>query len=72
MKLTHQDAEQGTLEFTDGKQVVGLRVAQVDSKLVQLLFASSVPPGGKDAVPATVAATLRLCKEMGVACEVVK
>ena len=72
VKLTSQDAGQGALEFTDGKQVVGLRIAQLDSKLVQLLFASAVQPGGADALPATVAATLRLCKEMGVACEVVK
>jgi len=72
VKLTHQDAAKLTLEFTDGKQVYGLRVSQVDSKLVQVLIVSSVPPDGTDAVPAVVAATLRVCKEVGVGCEVVK
>lgn len=71
-KLTHQDAKQGTFEVTDGKQVIGLQVAPVDGKLVQILIASSVAPGTPDAVPAVVAATLRVCKEVGVACEVVK
>lgn len=72
VKLTHQDPKQATLEFSDGKQVLGLRIAQVDAKLVQVLIASSVPAGGADVVPAAVAATLRVCKEAGVACEVVK
>ena len=72
VKLTHQDAKQATLEVADGKQVIGLRVAQVDGKLVQILIASSVSPDGGDPVPAAVSATLRVCKQMGVACEVVK
>ncbi len=71
-KLTQQDPATRTLEFAVGGQVVGLRVSQVDSKKVQLLFASAVPSGKPDATPAVVEATLRICKEMGVACEVVK
>ncbi len=72
VKLTHQDPKQATLEVADGKQVVGLRIARVDGKLVQVLIASTVAPGAEDPVPAAVAATLRVCKEVGVACEVVK
>ncbi len=71
-KLTQQDPATRTLEFAVGSQVVGLRVSQVDSKKVQLLFASAAPPGQTDATPAVVDATLRICKEMGAACEVVK
>jgi hypothetical protein len=72
VKLTQQDPSLGALEFVHEKQVIGLRISQVDSKLVQLLFASTVAPGAADAMPATVAATLRICKELGAKCEVVK
>jgi len=71
-RLTSQDAKTQTLEFVAGELVAGLRVSQVDSKKVQILIASSVSPGQPDATPAVVEATLRVCREMGVACEVVK
>jgi hypothetical protein len=71
-RLTQQDAARRTLEFAADGQVTGLRVSQVDSKKVQILLASSAPPGGSDAPPAVVSATLRVCKEMGAVCEVVR
>lgn len=71
-RLTQQDPATYTLEFVGGGQVSGLRVSQVDSKKVQILIASAVSPGKPDATPAVVEATLRVCKEMGAVCEVVK
>ena len=71
-RLTQQDPATHTLEFVAGGQVSGLRVSQVDSKKVQILIASAVSPGKPDATPAAVAATLRICKEMGAVCEEVK
>ena len=71
-RLTKQDLVTHTLEFAVEKQVFGLRVSQVDSQKVQILIASAVSPGKPDATPAAVAATLRICKEMGAVCEEVK
>jgi hypothetical protein len=71
-RLTHQDLATRTVEFVAAGQVAGLRVSQVDSKKVQILIASAVSPGKPDATPAVVDATLRVCKEMGAVCEVVK
>lgn len=71
-KLTYQDPATHTLELAAGGQVVGLRVSQVDSQKVQILIASVASPGKPDATPAAVDATLRVCKEMGATCEVVK
>ena len=71
-KLTQQDPAARTLEFTADGQVCGLRVSQVDSKKVQILIVSAAAPGKPDATPAVVEATLRVCKEMGAVCEVVK
>ena len=71
-RLTQQDPAAYTLEFVAAGQVAGLRVSQVDSKKVQILIASAVSPGKPDATPAVVEATLRVCKEMGAVCEVVK
>jgi len=71
-RLTHQDPATHTLEFAVGDQIAGLRVSQVDSQKVQILIASAASPGRPDATPAAVEATLRICKEMGAACELVK
>ncbi|MFI5181413.1 MAG: hypothetical protein ACHQPI_08495 [Thermoanaerobaculia bacterium] len=71
-RLTQQDPEKHTLEFIVSGQVAGLRVSQVDSKKVQILIASAVAPGQPDMTSAVVEATLRVCKELGVACEVAK
>ncbi|HQR44706.1 MAG TPA: hypothetical protein PLB02_01160 [Thermoanaerobaculia bacterium] len=71
-RLTYQDPATHTLEFAAGGQVVGLRVSQVDSQKVQILIASAASAGKPDATPAAVEATLRVCKEMGATCDVVK
>ena len=44
----------------------------MDSQSFQTLIASAVSPGKPDVTPAVVAETLRVCKEMGAVCEVVK
>ncbi len=70
-RLTQQDAPKRTLEFVVDGQVVGLKVSQVDSKNVHILIASTTLPDKTDATPATVEATLRVCREMGAVCGVV-
>ena len=72
LKLTKESPEKLTLEFTDGKQVVGLEVSQVDEKLVHLLIASVATPGKADETSVVAAAALRICKEAGAECSLAK
>ncbi len=67
--LTSQDDANRTLEFAVEGQVFGLRVSQVDSRAVHILIASTVVVGKTDQTQVVVDATLRICKEMGAACE---
>lgn len=68
VRLTKQVPEKHTLEFADGKQVVGLELAQVDEKLVHILIASVATPGKPDETSAVASAALRICKELGAEC----
>ncbi len=68
-RLTHQDPKGRDLEFAARGQVFGLRISQVDAKLVHLLIATTAAVGQPDATASVVDATLRICAEMKVRCE---
>lgn len=72
LRLTKQDPAKLTLEFADGKQVVGLEVSQVDEKIVHLLIASVAAPGKPDETSVVASAALRVCKEAGGECSLAK
>jgi hypothetical protein len=72
LRLTKQDAGKGSLEFADGKQVVGLAVSQVDEKTVHLLIASTATPGAPDETSAVAQAALRICRDAGTECSLAK
>lgn len=72
LRLTKQDPAKRTLEFADGKQVVGLEVSQVDEKLVHLLIASVATKGKADETSAVASAAPRICEETGAECSLVK
>lgn len=72
LRLTKQDAEKRALEFADGAQVVGLQISQVDEKTVHLLIASTATPGLPDETSAVAGAALRICREAGGECSLVK
>lgn len=72
LRLTKQAPEKHTLEFADGKQVVGLEVTQVDEKVVHLLIASVATPGKADEASLVASAALRICKETGTDCSLLK
>ena len=67
-RLTKQDDQALTLEFTDGKMVAGLQVNSFDKQLSQLLIVSNAPAetAGSSLV---VNGVLRICKEIGIHCE---
>jgi hypothetical protein len=58
-----------TLEFTDGKLRAGLQVTPVSDQVSQLVIASSPSCSKRDVSFLTVNGVLRICKEMGVHCE---
>ena len=72
LRLTKKSPENHTLEFADGKQVVGLGLTQVDEKVVYILIASVATPGKPDETSVTASAALRICKEMGGDCSLAK
>ncbi len=71
-RLTRQDAKNRQLEFVARDQVFGMRISQVDSKVVHILIASTVQAGKPDATAELVEAIIRLCREMKATCEQVK
>lgn len=72
LRITKQAPEGHTLEFADGKQVVGLVLTQVDEKVVQVLIASVATPGKPDEASLVASAALRICREMGGDCSLAK
>ncbi|MGH8619031.1 MAG: hypothetical protein ACREUW_15170 [Burkholderiales bacterium] len=68
VRLTLQDPQQRILEFTNGTQTAGLRVASVDGQLIQLLITSVRLPGQTSATSLVLAGVMRVCKDMGVEC----
>jgi hypothetical protein len=69
VRLTLQDPQARTLEFTDGTRTAGLRVANIDGQLIQLLITSVRMPNQDSATSLVLAGVMRVCKDMGAQCE---
>jgi hypothetical protein len=70
-KITKRDDKSQTIEFSDGKITAGMQITSLEDNLSQLLVASTGSPQGKtDATSLVVNGVLRVCKEMGVQCQV--
>ncbi len=69
VRLTLQDPQARTLEFTDGTRTAGLRVASIDGQLIQLLITSVRMPNQDSATSLVLAGAMRVCKDMGAQCE---
>lgn len=67
--ITRKDDKSRSLEFSDGKRTAGVQVSSLDEQLSQLLIVSSVTSGKTDATSLVLNGVLRVCKEMGVHCE---
>ena len=67
--ITRKDDKSRSLEFSDGKRTAGVQVSTLDEQLSQLLIVSSVTSGKTDATSLVLNGVLRVCKEMGVHCE---
>ena len=67
--ITRKDDKSRSLEFSDGKRTAGVQVSSLDEQLSQLLIVSSVTSGKTDATSLVLNGVLRVCKEMGVHCQ---
>ena len=67
--ITRKDDKSRSLEFSDGKRTAGVQVSSLDEQLSQLLIVSSVTSGKTDASSLVLNGVLRVCKEMGVHCQ---
>ena len=68
LRITRQDPGQRIIDFSDGNRAAGLKVSQVNEKVVHLLIASVVMPNQDSTTSFVVSGVMRICKEMGVNC----
>lgn len=68
MTVTKQDDPALSLDFTDGQLAAGIQVTAMAEDLSQLLVVSTT--NGKKDTTLVVSAIQRVCKEMGVTCQV--
>jgi hypothetical protein len=68
LTITHRDDPNRTVEFTDGKSLVGLKVSRLEDKVSQLLIGSTVTAGVPGSMPLVVDKVFKVCEKMGVQC----
>ena len=67
--ITQKDDKSRSVEFSDGKRTAGMQVSSLDDNLSQLLIVSTVTSGKTDTASLVLKGVLRVCKEMGVHCQ---
>jgi hypothetical protein len=69
-RITRKEDKSRTIEFSDGKLSAGLQINRLEDNLCQLLIVSTGTPGKTDTTSLVLNGVLRVCKEMGVHCQV--
>jgi hypothetical protein len=69
LRITQKDDKSRSLEFTDGTRVARIQVNPLDEHLSQLLIVSVVTSPKTDTTSFVLNGVLRVCKEMGVHCQ---
>ncbi len=67
--ITQKNDKSRSVEFSDGKRTAGMQVSSLDDNLSQLLIVSTVTSGKTDTTSLVLNGVLRVCKEMGVHCQ---
>ena len=67
--ITQRKDQSRSLEFSDGKRTAGVQVSSLDEHLTQLLIVSAVTSPKTDTTSFVLNGVLRVCKEMGVHCQ---
>lgn len=68
LKITYNDDKARSVEFTDGKIIVGMKAIPMGETVTHLLISSSGPSQGSGTTSVVLDAVFRVCKETGVAC----
>ena len=68
LHITRQDPGQRIIDFSDGNRAAGLKVSQVNEKVVHLLIASVVMPDQDSTTSFVVSGVMRICMEVGANC----
>jgi hypothetical protein len=66
--IVAEDANDRTVEISNGTRSAGITVTELGSRLSQILVASAVMPGQDSATMRVVDGILRVCQEMKVTC----
>ena len=68
-RITKKDDKSRTVEFSDGKVGAGLQISLLEDNLCQLLVVSTGTSGKSDTTSLVLNGVMRICKEMGVHCQ---
>ncbi|MCL5022669.1 MAG: hypothetical protein M1497_04775 [Nitrospirae bacterium] len=68
VRITYRDDRTRTVEFTDGRQSVGMKVSRLEERLSQLLISSDAVSSKSDGPSLVLDGVFRVCREMGVHC----
>jgi hypothetical protein len=68
VRITQQDAAARVVQFTNGRQVAGIKVSPLGDDLTHMLITSAHTGSEPDAAALVLNSVLRVCREMNVVC----
>jgi hypothetical protein len=68
ISVTREDATSRLIQFTDGRQIAGIKVSALGDDLTHLLVSSAHTGSQPDAAALVTNSVLRVCKEMNIEC----
>jgi hypothetical protein len=66
--VTTEDSAQHLVQFTDGRQIAGIKLSVVGDRVTHLLVSSARQGGQAPASALVMDSVLRTCREVGVSC----
>ena len=70
LRITRQDSRERIIDFSDGTHAAGIKVSQVNDKVVHLLVAAVVMPDEDSTTSLVLSGVMRICKEVGASCSI--
>lgn len=68
LKVTREDRTAGLVQFTNGQQIAGIKLAALGDNLTHMMISSAHTGTQPDASVLVLNAVLRVCKDMNVEC----
>ena len=72
LTVTRQDPKARTIDFSDGTHAIGLKISQVNDRIVHLLVVTAVTTEHDNTSSVVLSGVMRVCEEMGAHCSPVK